>query len=100
MALAYLSTEDINEAKVEIIKQAEAIVEKYPNLKAFFEYFDKQWMTCLEAWNISNNQSHRTNNDHEGWHSAFNKRLQNNNGQKLFFWKFFDNLTRDIITAP
>lgn len=97
MALAYLHTEDIEDAKNDIIKQATPIVEKFPELKNFFAYFDKQWMTNLQIWNISDNPSHRTNNDVEGWHSAFNKRLKNSNGQKLVFWKFVEKIGKDAI---
>ena len=91
MVLPYLKPEHVEIGRQQIVASADAVavINEYPALNRFFQYFDNNWMNRIEAWNVFALQDHATNNDVEGWHYEFNKHLTKAN-RALTFWHFVE----------
>lgn len=59
-----------------------------PQVQAFVNYFQNQWMADVDAWNLSTLTTNRTNNAVEGWHRFANGEF----GAHPTFWRFLDKL--------
>ncbi|CAF4668775.1 unnamed protein product, partial [Rotaria socialis] len=74
----------------------EELTEQCPDVLApLFVYFDNYWMKqiSLILWNVSDLKT-RTNNNCEGWHNRFNRRVDKMHPN---IWHFIDVLKREEV---
>ncbi len=65
----------------------------------FMQYFDDYWMqqTRIRSWNVYVIfDQYRTNNNLEGWHNSFNRRMKTQTGQAHTLYKFLSHLWDEI----
>jgi hypothetical protein len=91
MVLPYLRPEHVPIGRQQCAEGGDflGIIAAHPALQQFLDYFDHQWITRIEDWNVFALEDHRTNNDVEGWHYEFNNRLTKHD-RALGFWPFVE----------
>lgn len=71
MALGFIELQSIQDVYF-LIKNTSLFV--LPQLHEFWVYFEREWLTKFEVWNV-HNREFRTNNHLEGWHNKFNNKV-------------------------
>ena len=65
-------------------------------ISMYLDYFEEEWASRFNLWNIVNSGNLRTNNHIEGYNNRIRLRLPT--GNKTNFWKFLENLKIEITT--
>lgn len=93
-ALANLRVEHVRAAYDEIKARYKSTIERHASLSAFFQYYEREWLSDIEKWNVFDALSYRTNNHMEGWHRGINEAVKNRTRN---IWLFVQTLLEECI---
>lgn len=92
--LANLRVEHIPQAYAQIRERYKDAINASASLPQFFAYYEREWLTDIQKWNVFDALGYRTNNHMEGWHRGVNEAVQNRTRN---IWLFVQTLRDDCF---